>query len=35
MMTQDVLQLELEVHCPGATKPEVVKLCQKYFVSTS
>ncbi len=35
MMTQDLLQLELEVHCPGAVKPEIVKLCQKYFVSTS
>jgi hypothetical protein len=35
MMTQDLLQLELEMHCPGAVKPEVVKLCQKYFVSTS
>ncbi len=35
MMVQDLLQLELEMNCPGAVKPEVVKLCQKYFVSTS
>lgn len=35
MMTQDLLQLELETHCPGAVKPAIVKLCAKYAVPTS
>ena len=35
MMTQDLLQLELAMHCPGATAADVVKLCVKYSVPTS
>jgi hypothetical protein len=34
MMVQDLLQLELEARCPGATDPDIVKLCVKYAVPT-